>query len=119
MRRLAGLGAVFALAACAVGGTAGQVRYTGALPGCGLVAATLTRHGDSFVFTPGDGVLTIEGAIATDGKFAGTFNTQAPGKPAFLLTVQGRIENEQVTLSYVTPRCSAQATLSRVHPPLL
>jgi hypothetical protein len=96
-----------------------EVRYTGALPGCGLAAATLTRRDDQFSFTPGDGVLTMLGTVAPDGGFSGSLNTQPPGKPPFLLSVTGRIAEEQATLDYATPRCRAAATFSRVHPSLL
>ncbi len=92
------------------------LRYTGALPGCGLAAATLARQADSFTFAPGDGVLTIAGKIAADGGFSGSFNTQPAGKPPFMLRVAGRIEAESATLDYTTPRCHAHATLTLVHP---
>ena len=105
----------FALDGC---GAVGQLHYTGALPGCGLATATLTQHGDAFVFTPGDGVLMISGAVAADGSFTGALNTQPAGKPPFLLSVHGRIGVEQATLDYTTPRCTAHATFARVHPPL-
>jgi hypothetical protein len=101
------------------GSAAHQIRYVGALPACGLPEATLVRQADRFAFTPGDGVLVIDGVISADGRFSGKLNTQAPDKPPFLLTVQGHIEEEQVTLEYNTPRCHAAATLSRVHPAVL
>jgi hypothetical protein len=115
-------GLAVGLAGCG-GGSAGaavhEVRYTGALPGCGLATATLVRLADHFAFAPGDGVIVINGAVKPDGRFTATLNTQPPDKPPFLLTVQGRMEAEQVTMDYATPRCHAAATLSRVHPPFL
>jgi hypothetical protein len=110
---------VLVLSGCAAGKVAHEVRYTGALPGCGLTAATLTRLASGFSFTPGDGVLTIQGTVAADGSFAGTLNTQPPTKPPFPLTVRGQFEGERATLDYSTPRCHDSATLARVHPPLL
>jgi len=108
---------VLAVAGC--GGSVHLVRYTGALPGCGLRAATLSRQADSFIFTPGDGVLEIPGHIAADGSLSGTLNTQPADKPAYRLSVSGHIADEQASIVYATPRCSAPATLARVHPPLL
>ena len=110
--------AMAALAGCGGQATPHPLRYTGALPGCGLAAATLARQGDSFTFTPGDGVLTIPGKIAADGGFSGSFNTQPPGKPPFVLSVAGRIDADLATLDYTTPRCRAHATLTVVHPPM-
>jgi hypothetical protein len=95
------------------------VRYIGSLPGCGLAAATLVRTADRFAFSPDDGALTIAGAIAADGGFAGTLNTQPPDKAPFVLSVSGRMAGEQASVTYTTPRCRATATLARVHPPLL
>jgi len=115
-------GLALGLVGCGGGGmsrAAHQTRYVGALPGCGLPEATLVRQADQFAFTPGDGVLVINGAVAADGRFSGTLNTQAPDKPPFLLIVRGQIGPEQATLDYTTPRCHATATLKRVHPELL
>jgi len=105
------------LCGCAPGGEG--ARYSGALPGCGLAAATVVRTDDRFAFSPGDGALTIVGTVAADGGFAGTLNTQAPDKTPFVLSVRGRIASEQASVDYATPRCRASALLARVHPPLL
>jgi hypothetical protein len=118
-----GVGPVVMVAALLLGGCGGGAvrsgRYTGALPACGLSAATLIQQNDKFAFTPGDGVLTIAGAVAADGHFTGELNTQPPNKPAFVLHVQGTIGDEGATVDYLTPRCHALATFVRVHPPLL
>ncbi len=105
------------LSGCTAGGEG--ARYSGALPGCGLAAATLVRTDDRFSFSPDDGALTILGTVAADGAFAGTLNTQPPDKAPFVLSVRGRISSEQASLDYATPRCRASAPLARVHPPLL
>ena len=92
---------------------------TGTLAGCGpATPATLTRAGDAFAFSATDGVLVLHGTTAADGTLAATLNTQPPSKPPFLLTVNGRAAAESVTPSYVTPRCTAAGTLTRVHPSL-
>ena len=110
---------VLALAGCGGPAAPHPLRYTGALAGCGLAAATLAQQGPAFTFTPGDGVLTIGGSIGADGSFQGTLNTQPAGKPAFVLQVRGRIAGESATVDYTTPRCHAHATLTLVHPALL
>ncbi len=96
-----------------------DARYVGAFPGCDMKTATLARRADRFVFTPGDGALAIEGPIGADGTFTGTLNTQPPGKPEFILRVEGSISVEQAWVDYVNPRCQTSTTLARVHPPLL
>jgi hypothetical protein len=108
-----GLGAL-GLGGCGVHHVAEVARYTGALPGCGLADSTLVRQGPQFTFTPGDGVLTIEGTVAADGSFTGALNTQGVGKPPFLLQVQGKLQDEQARVDYVTPRCRASATFARM-----
>jgi hypothetical protein len=110
--------AALALAGCGAAKQAHEARYTGALPECGLAAATLTRQGEAFAFAPGDGALVIRGAVAADGGFAGTLNTQPPGKPPFELSVHGRIAEETAMLDYATPRCHTHGSLARVHPPM-
>jgi hypothetical protein len=106
------------LAACGVP-TSQQTRYTGPLAGCGLAGtATLTRIGDSFAFAPADGVLVLRGQVAPNGSLSATLNTQPAGKPAYVLTVRGRLDDESAVLLYTTPRCAAAATLTRVHPGL-
>ncbi len=105
------------LSGCAPAGEG--VRYTGALPGCGLAASTLVRTGERFAFSPGDGALTIVGVVAADGGFGATLNTQPPDKAPFVLSVSGRMAEEQASVTYATPRCRAATTLARVHPPLL
>jgi hypothetical protein len=109
---------VLALGGCGYGPAPHLVRYVGPLPSCGLATATLARQGPGFAFSPGDGVLSIQGAVAADGGFSGTLNTQAPDKPAFLLTVSGRIAEDSATIDYATPRCRAHAVLARVTPPV-
>ncbi len=105
------------LAGCgAVAPAAPEARYAGALPDCGGPAASLSRRGDVFAFAPGDGSLVIRGRVQGDGGFAGALNTQPPGKPAFVLTVRGRLTEDAATLRFATPRCHADATLARVHP---
>lgn len=118
----AALGGALMVAPAGCGDKVGQalhpaqsVRYTGALPGCGLNAATLSRHGDTIAFAPGDGVLVIQGSVAADNSFAGALNTQPPGKPPFVLTVHGMIGPETASVDYATPRCRSQTTLTRVH----
>jgi hypothetical protein len=118
MRRMVGLGLAVALGGCGVR-PAHEAAYTGALPGCGLAAATLTRIGGAFAFAPGDGALIVRGTVAPDGSYAGTLNTQPPGKSPFLLSLRGTIGEESAALDYTTPRCHAQATLARVHRSLL
>jgi hypothetical protein len=113
MWRLAGLTLALGLAACGRGASQ-EARFAGALPTCGLPASTLVRQGDHFSFSPGDGALTIEGTVAADGGFAGILNTQAPGKPPFLMTVRGKIGDDEATLDYATPRCAAQAKFARM-----
>jgi hypothetical protein len=119
MRRFLGVAALLPLIGCGEVFTGYGTRYTGALSGCGLPAATLSLKAGQFSFTPGDGALMIAGTVAPDGSFAGTLNTQPAGKPPFELHVSGRIAADQASVDYVTPRCRAAGNLDRVRPPLL
>src|SRR5206468_3137486 len=92
-----------------------QQRYTGTVNGCGAAAATFTRVGGQFAFAPTDGVLILRGTVAADGAFAGSLNTQPPGKAPFVLAVSGKVDAETVALSYRTPQCQVAATLTRAH----
>ncbi len=79
---------------------------------CGsLVSSTLTRRGDQFTFTPGDGVLVITGNIATDGSLHGSLALIGANKQPFPLTVDGAITPEGFTGTYSTPRCEAKIQL--------
>jgi hypothetical protein len=101
-----------ALAGCGAPLSA-QRRYGGTLSGCGApLAATLMAQGGGFAFAPGDGVLVIRGTVAADGTLQGRLNTAGPGRPPFVLSVSGRIVGAAATLSYATPRCTAQGTLA-------
>ncbi len=117
MRRRAAVLGMLLVAGCGESLTGYGARYTGALRDCGLSLSTLARRGDQFVFTPGDGALTLAGPVAADGGFAGELNTQPPGKPPFLLRVSGKFEGEQARVSYSTPGCRASGRFSRVRPP--
>ncbi len=90
-----------------------QRRYTGSLAGCdGTMTATLTLIGNQFAFAPANGALVIRGTVAANGSLSGSLDTQPAGKPPYLLTVAGTAAREAVTLTYVTPRCTAQGTLA-------
>lgn len=107
-----GLTAVAAgLAGCAAATASTPMRYTGVLGGCGGIPATFTRVAGGFAFAPGDGSLVIRGPVAADGRFSGTLNTQPPGKPPFVLAVSGVASEQAATVSYVSPRCRADAAL--------
>ena len=107
------------VAACATP-LARQARYTGALAGCGAAqTSTLTRVAErggngSFAFAPADGSLIVRGTVAPDGTLRGSLNTQPPGKPPFMLQVQGLAGTETADVTYITPTCRAEAHLRRV-----
>jgi hypothetical protein len=90
-----------------------ETRYRGTLAGCGApMPASLIAKGNAFVFAPGDGALVIKGEVGADGAFAGSLNTQPPGKPPFLLRVQGRLDPAAAEVAYATPRCQASGRLA-------
>jgi hypothetical protein len=120
-------------AACGPG-FAPRLRYTGQLTGCGPAGpVTLTRSAGRFSFTPGDGTLIITGEVTADGRFAGSLDagrsgsgtpsaaaTRAKATAHFVLSVQGRIDNDTAEATYTTPRCQTTLRLTRVdEPPLL
>ncbi len=107
-----------------------QTRYVGNLPSCTVgpdAQATLVRAADRFSFAPSDGALVVSGSVAPDGSFAGSLVTNPPGRDrqgrtsteAFALTVTGRIEDEVVSGTYVTPRCRTEFRLSHIAGTLL
>ena len=80
-------------------------------PWAALALLALVTAGLLLSFAPGDGALILRGAVAADGGLAGELNTQPPGKPPFLLTVHGHLDEARATLTYATPRCTTTATL--------
>ena len=103
---------ILALTACITPAAARQ-RYTGQLAGCAApMPATLVRQRDRFAFTPDNGALMLRGRITPDGHLAATLNTQPPGKPPYVLAVEGTIDGAAARLRYTTPRCAATGTLS-------
>ena len=90
-----------------------QRRYVGTLQGCdATMTATLTRIGNDFVLAPSDGSLLIRGTVAADGSLTGVLNTQPGSKQPYLMKVTGHAEASAVTVTYVTPHCTAQGTLA-------
>jgi hypothetical protein len=106
--------ALVAVAGC-TGAPVEQGRYTGIVSDCGEPQpATLVRMGDRFVFTPGDGAIVLRGQVAIGGVLAATLNTQPPGKPPYLVTLTGRMDDRTAELWYATPRCTSHGRLTRV-----
>jgi hypothetical protein len=108
------LAAALMLGACGVP-LARERRYTGRLDGCGLAGpSTLMRMPDSFAFSPGDSSLIIRGAVAPDGSFAGSLNTQPQGRTPYVLSVQGRVTETAAAVTYATPTCRVSGSLAAV-----
>ena len=119
MRRagVGGMAVCLVLAGCGAPLTL-ERRYTGTLAGCpAALPSTLTRKLAAFAFAPGDGSLIIRGTLAPDGSFDASRNTQPPGKPPFLLRVQGTLDAAGADVTYTTPRCTATGhmTIIPVH----
>ena len=117
--------------ACGTGYTP-RLRYTGQLTGCGpTVPATLTRSGDRFSFTPGDGSLIIAGEVDARNDFSGALDTgraAGGGAPSggtgkasthYVLSLRGHIDRDVAQATYTTPRCQSHLRLTRAEDPPL
>jgi hypothetical protein len=119
-RRACGAAAALVLLAGCGSRVAEETRYRGTLAGCGApMPASLVAGRGSFAFAPGEGVLVIRGSVGADGAFAGSLDTQPPGKPPFVLSVQGRLDPAAAEVAYATPRCQASGRLTAVPVSLL
>lgn len=110
--RMVALCAMMGLSSCSASLSVEQ-RYVGTLSGCAAPqTATLVLRRKTFAFTPDtDSPLVVRGSIGQDGTIKGELNTQPPGKPPYLLTVTGALGPRRVSVSYVTPRCTAAGQL--------
>ena len=129
------VGILLALASCSLGPPSG--RYAGPSPSCASVgdiggpSSTLMRMDDQVAYAPTDGALVVKGLLGPTGSFAGSLavrGASAPGASApaaaqsgnvHVLSIAGRLDGEQATVTYTAPGCQATVTLSRVHPGLL
>jgi hypothetical protein len=115
-RRAAPLLAATLMSACANGppGT-----FTGSLtPLAGTCdatnRATLTRHHDTVLFTPQDGVLILEGTVAPGGAINASVQTTGMDRKPYRVLFSGTLTNDTITGTYVTTRCRYGVALHAV-----
>ncbi len=109
--------AVMVAAVAALSGCSGSSQtYAGKLePEAGVCdaanRATLHRQGAIVQFTPQDGVLTLDGTVASSGQVAAFQQTVGMDRKPYRLSFTGQIAGDAITGSYVTPRCRYRVTL--------
>jgi len=102
---------VWALAGCADDmGYAGTLAPVGGTCDTGT-RATLQRHGSVIQFAPQDGVLTLDGTVNSAGQIVAAQQTLGMDRKPYRLSFTGQVTGDNVTGTYVTPRCRYEATL--------
>ena len=98
-------------AACASGPRPPSGRWLGQVgapcPGTAILQA---GHGEA-VFVRDDGAQTLRGAIALDGAVSARVETPGLDKKGFIQTFTGRVQGDQASGTYSSPRCTAPVTL--------
>jgi hypothetical protein len=74
--------------------------------------AMLIRHGRYVQFTPRQGVLILDGQIAPDGQVTASLDTQGADRKPYHLILRAQLAANQVTGTYITPRCRYAVSLS-------
>jgi hypothetical protein len=114
-RRLAMLVSLLAaaspLAGCAGGPQPPSGRWLGQVGApCPGTALLQTGHGEA-VFVRDDGAQTLRGTIALDGAVTARVETPGLDKKGFVQTFTGRVQGDQASGTYASPRCTAEVTL--------
>ena len=103
--------AALLLAACASGPRPPSGRWLGQVgapcPGTALLQA---GHGEA-AFVRDDGAQVLRGAIALDGAVNARVETPGVNKKGFVQTFTGRVQGDQASGTYSSPRCTAPVTL--------
>jgi len=94
-------------------------RYVGSLTPlagtCDTAARTLlVRHASSVEFVPQDGVLILRGTLNAAGDIEATQDMRGATQGPYRLTFTGKLAADQITGTYVTPRCRYRVTLAPV-----
>ena len=112
---LVALAAASSLAACA----SEQASFAGDLtPVAGTCDAAsralLVKRGRYLQFTPRQGVLVLDGAVAADGKLAASLKTQGADRKPYPLSFTATLTGRDVSGEFVTPRCRYAVHLKQV-----
>jgi hypothetical protein len=103
--------AALLLTACASNPQPPSGRWRGQIgapcPGAALLQA---GHGEA-VFVRDDGAQTLRGTVALDGAVNARVETPGVDKKGFVQTFTGRIQGDQASGTYSSPRCKAPVTL--------
>lgn len=106
------------LAAFAVGCAAGRPdHFVGLLqPQAGTCdppsRAELILDGSHVSFTPREGIISLDGALAADGSLNATATSNGMDHAPYRQTFIGKLAGDRVTGTYTTPRCRYSANLS-------
>lgn len=103
--------ATLLLAGCTSGPQPPSGRWLGQVgapcPGTALLQA---GHGEA-VFVRDDGAQALRGAVALDGTVNARVETPGIDKKGFVQTFTGRVQGDQASGTYSSPRCMAPVTL--------
>ncbi|MEJ0047571.1 MAG: hypothetical protein WDN04_16685 [Rhodospirillales bacterium] len=77
--------------------------------------AWLTLTDTHVHFTPREGVITLDGSLAADGTMQADAIANGMDHTPYRQSFTGRLIGDQVTGTYITPRCRYAVTLSAPH----
>jgi len=73
--------------------------------------AVLTRAGSSITFLPQDGVLALDGQLSGNGEMSASLNLRGMNHAPYRLVFSGKVLENRIIGTYVTPRCRYNVTL--------
>jgi hypothetical protein len=73
--------------------------------------AKLVLNGSHVLFTPREGIIILDGAVAADGTIRATATSNGMDRTPYRQTFTGNLAGDRVSGSYMTPRCRYTVTL--------
>jgi hypothetical protein len=74
--------------------------------------AVLTRAGSSVMFAPQDGVLVLDGRLSGKGEVSASLEVRGMNRAPYRLVFTGKVQEDRILGTYVTPRCRYDVTLA-------
>jgi hypothetical protein len=74
--------------------------------------AVVTRAGSSIMFLPQDGVLVLDGRLSDNGEVSASVAVRGINHVPYRLVFTGKVRENQIVGTYVTPRCRYNVTLA-------
>ena len=74
--------------------------------------AELTLKGSHVLFSPREGILSLDGGLAADGTISATATTNGMNHTPYRQTFIGSLSGDHVTGTFTTPRCHYSVSLA-------